>query len=257
MRRILVPGAARLGIAVAGLALAAACGMAASDAYNDLRAYERALHCAPHVPGDQRECIATVTVTVVKRSTRVEDDSPPTPVQVPNPPPPTPPMGPVIRLIPVAGELPAVAVRAVVADRVRYDVTVRTPDGERRTFEVGKGLYDRAKPGTTGYAEMWRGHVTRLTVGSESKRIPWFQAFFFYWLVAWAGVMLVLGALFHPIGEVSTHVLGGGYVVGAVAFYLLRDWPPALFGVPAAVAAVVTAWWVAERHNGRKARRTW
>jgi type IV secretory pathway TrbD component len=164
-------------------------------------------------------------------------------------------MGPAVRLIPVAAEVPAAVVRAAVADRVRYEVTVRTPDGERRTFEVGKGLYDRARPGAAGYAEMWRGHVTRLTVGSESKEIPRFRAFFFSWLLAWAGAMLVLGALFHPIGAVSAPVLGGGYVAGAVAFYVLRDWPPALFGVPAVVAAAVAVWWAAESRRRRRARR--
>ncbi|MFC5744441.1 hypothetical protein [Actinomadura rugatobispora] len=264
MRRVLVLVAARLVVAAAGLALVAACGMAASDAYHDMRGYERALHCAPHLPGDQRECIATVTVTVVERSRRVEDDSPPTPIQVPTPPPaPQPPM-PVLRLIPVAahalpaaGDVPAVAVRAAVADRFRYDVTVRTPDGRRRTFQVGKGLYDRARPGTSGYAEMWRGHVTRLTVGSESKRIPLFREFFFYWLVAWAGAVLVLGALFHPIGQMSVHVLVGGYVVGAVVFYLLRDWSPALLGVPAVVSVLVAVWWATDRLLDRKARRAW
>ncbi|GAA4102405.1 hypothetical protein [Actinomadura miaoliensis] len=130
-------------------------------------------------------------------------------------------------------------------------MTVRTPDGKRRTFEVGKGLYDKAKPGTTGRAQMWRGRVTLLTVGAESKRISLFPGFFVLWLVAWAGMMLFIGALFYPIGEASGQVLTGGHVVGGVVVYLLRDWPAAVLGVPALVAVAIAVLWVVERPNAR------
>lgn len=158
--------------------------------------YEHAPHCAP---GEHRECIATVTVVVVKRYSYTDSDSDPFPHQPPPMPPPAPPYFPDMprRLIPV-GVLPAAAVAAA-ADLTAYKVTVRMPDGRRRTLKVDEGLYDKAKPGVQARAEIWRGHLIRLTVEGESKKYPLPEMFLFPWLTAWTGVMLAAGAILYPL----------------------------------------------------------
>ncbi|GLW66278.1 hypothetical protein Arub01_45220 [Actinomadura rubrobrunea] len=240
--------AARLAIGGVGLLLAITFGEAASQMYDDMRSFKHAPHCESRMPGDQRECVATVTVTVVDRSVHVDRDDPPHPVQPPPAPPPPPPMPPFIRLVPVAANAVPVSdaplVRAAAASTTHYYVTIRMPDGKRRELKVGKKLYDQAEPGTSGRAQVWRGHVTRLAVGTESKRFSLFIPFFLGWMIAWAGLLLFLGALFYPIGESSGYVFAGWYVAGVAVFYLLKDWRDAMFVVPAVVGTFLSVQWL-------------
>jgi len=182
-----------------------------SAASHETRDYERAPHCAP---GEHRECIATVTVVVVKRSSYTSNtNSDPFPHQPPMPPAPPPEMP--RRLIPVAA-LPAAATAALTT----YQVTVRMPDGRRRTLKVDGDLYDKAKPGVQARAEMWRGHLTRLTIGEESKKYSLAEVFFFPWLTAWTGVMLVAGSILYRRSDRNGPNLIAFWVAGVFLFYL-------------------------------------
>ena len=255
----------RLVIAAAGLALAHWSGTAASRTYDDMRAYERALHCGSSVSPGQRECIATIPVTVVKRRSHVVDNDPPDPDPFPHQPPqmpPMPPMGPyrVVTAFVHAAETPGAtawtAMRAAFADRIEYDVTVRLPGGEHRTYSnVDKRIYDQAKPGATVRLEMWRGRATRLTIGSASMPMPLMKPFYIYWVVAFAGMVLALAGLFHRLDMVWNHLLGVPLVGGALLAYMLQFWPAVFVVVPAVVAVAAPVWWLVETILDARNRR--
>lgn len=248
-----------LGVVI-GLALIGFGAVATHTSYHYLRAFEKAPRCAERAPGDQRECIATVAVRVVKRSTYTVDHDTGGPI-FPQPPPAPPPVFPrpglpVVPHSPVAAFTPPTAAvaddvgGAVVAATTRYNVTIRLPDGTTRELMVGKRLYEKAVPGTIGRADLWRGSVVRLDVGSETEEYPVAAVFYIVtWSIAWTGLVILLflgaSAFQHWSGPRFLWAWG----IGIAAFAVLRGWPPAMFVVPAAMVALVAGSWLWSRRD--------
>jgi hypothetical protein len=218
---------------VAGLAFIAGGIVLGAGPYGDRRAFEKAAYCAS--PAAARDdCVARVRMTVVSRSTYTTEDPDPNwpPAQPPQPPPPPPIPGPFRVALPARARILAAL---PMSTTTHYKVTVRTEDGKAHTFQVDGGIYDVAKPGATGVAEVWRGRITRLRIGAHSDDQWSYWSLGGAWSVGWIGVMLVVGWGL-PLARVPMGVVIGGWWGGNVLFLIIHTWQPALWFVPLLVA---------------------
>jgi hypothetical protein len=221
---------------IAGLAFVAGGVALGSGPYHDRRAFEKAGYCSASTAHD--DCIARMRMTVLSKSSYTTEDPDPNwpPPQPPQPPPQPPPIpGPF-------GIAPALGVRLVAAlpmsETTHYKLTVRTEDGRRHTFNVGPGIYDAAKAGTTGVAEVWHGHIKRLRIGAQSDDEWSYWTLGVGWILAWGGVMLLIGWGL-PLDDVPVGVVIGGWWLAAIVFAITNTWDPAIWVVPGIVAGGV------------------
>jgi hypothetical protein len=200
----------------------------------------------PAISG-HRHCIAAETVVVVSRSTYTtdHDDSPQ------NPPFPGPPQPPPVIPGPY-GFGPVLA-----WTQTHYTVTIRTPDGRRHTYDVTKEFYDAARTGTTARAEVWRGHLTRLTIGSADVQLDAAPGFFTAWLLAWAGVMMIVATIAYPLGTFPVFNVFFLWTMGTIIFGWFGGWRPAAYLVPLIFVTAIFVWRfrdIAERWCRRRKR---
>jgi hypothetical protein len=191
--------------------------------YEDRRAFERAGYCAePRFGGVG--CVLRMPMTVLSRSTYTTEDPDPNwpPQPPPQPPPPPPPIPGPFRIAP--GVLP-------MSTTTHYKVTIRTQDGRRHTYEVNPGLYDAARPGVAGVADVWRGRVVRLRVGAHSDDEWSYWSLGGAWVLGWLGLMLVVGWGL-PLADPPVAFVIGGWGAGVVLFAVLHTWHPAPWFVP-------------------------
>jgi hypothetical protein len=247
---------ARWGAVVVGLAFVAGGIVLGAGPYGDRHAFEKAAYCASS-PAAGDDCIVRTPMTVVSRSTYTTEDPEPNwpPPQPPQPPPPPPIPGP-FRVAP--GALQARVLAALpMSTTTHYKVTVRTEDGKARTFKVDGDIYDLAKPGATGLAEVWHGRIVRLRIGARSDDQWSYWELGGAWLIGWIGVMLVVG-LGLPLARVPVGVVIGGWWGGNVLFLIIHTWPPALWLVPLLIAGPLLLFRVsATVRGGRRHRAAW
>jgi|1185.fasta_scaffold44992_1 hypothetical protein len=208
--------------AIAGLAFAAVGILLGSGPYLDRRAFEKAGYCTASTAGD--DCIARTRMTVVSKSTYTTNDPDPNwpPPQPPQPPPQPPPIPGPFRIAPAS--LP-------MSQTTHYKLTVRTEDGKRHTFNVDYHMYDSAKPGTTGVAEVWHGHIKRLRIGANQEEKWSYWSLGSAWVLAWIGVMLLV-AWAVPLRDVPVWVVIGGWWLGVLTFGVTHGWASAIWMIP-------------------------
>jgi hypothetical protein len=211
--------------AIAGLGFAAAGIMLGSGPYLDRRAFEKAGYCATSTAND--DCIAQTRMTVVSKSTYTTDDPDPNwpPPQPPQPPPPPPPIPGPFHLAPAAALLP-------MSQTTHYKLTVRTEDGKRHTFGVDYAMYETARQGTTGVAEVWHGHIKRLRIGAHQEEKWSYWSLGLAWVLAWIGVMLLI-AWAVPLDDLPLWAVAAAWWIGTLTFGITHAWPPAIWAVPA------------------------
>jgi hypothetical protein len=242
---------------VAGLAFVAGGIALGAGPYADRLAFEKAGYCGTSPPAAREGCVARVPMTVVSRRTYTTEDPDPNwpPPQPPQPPPPPPIPGPFHVVLPsLVRSLAALPMSTT----THYKVTVRTEDGTAHTFAVDGGIYDVAKPGATGLAEVWHGRIVRLRIGAHSDEQWSYWSLGAGWLVGWIGVMLVVGWGL-PLSGVPVGVVIGGWWGGNVLFLIVHTWRPALWGVPLLVAGPVLllrVFWTV-RGGRRRYRSAW
>ncbi|MDN3351319.1 hypothetical protein [Actinomadura sp. DC4] len=226
----------RWAVTIVGLALAAGGVALGAGPYNDRRAFEKAGYCGESTSSDG--CIARMRMTVVSKSTYTTHDPDPDwpPPQPPPQPPPMPPpfQGP-FRIAPAVGGMLA---SLPMSDTVHYELTVRTEDGARHKYAVGHTVYDAAKPGTAGVAEVWHGHVRRLRIGADSHEEWSYWSLGLSWVLAWIGVMLIAGWGLSLAG-VPLPIVIGAWWGGVIVFTSFHDWRPAIWVIPAIFAGAV------------------
>jgi hypothetical protein len=222
---------------IAGVAFIAGGVALGAGPYDDRRAFEKAAYCTASPAVAHDDCIAQVRMTVLSRSTYTTQDPDPywPPPQQPPPPPQLPPPGP-FRMAPsLTG--PALAALPM-SETTHYKLTVRTADGRRHTFKVTAGIYDVAKPGAAGLAEVWHGRIERLRIGVHSDEQWSYWSLGGAWLMGWIGVMLIVGWGL-PLAEMPVGVVVGGWWVGTIVFAIIHTWRPALWAVPLLVAGSI------------------
>jgi hypothetical protein len=201
--------------------------------YEDRQAFEKAAYCG--TPAATRDdCITRLRMTVVSKSTyTTEDPDPnwPPPQPPPAPPPPLPPQGP-FRLAPVLSYARAAL---PMSTTTHYKLTVRTEDGKSHTYKVDYGIYDAAKTGTTGVADVWHGRIARLRIGEHSDEQWSYWTLIIAWLLLWGGVMVIVGIAL-PLAYVPIGLVFGGWWAGNILFGLAQAWHPAAWVVPAVIA---------------------
>ena len=220
---------------VAGLAFVAGGVALGSGPYHDRRAFEKADYCAASTV----DCIVRTRMTVLSKSTYTTQDTDPNwpPPQPPPPPPPQPPVFPgPFRIAPAMGA--RVLAALPMSQTTHYKLTVRTEDGTRHTYEVGPGIYDAARPGTTGVAEVWHGDIRRLRIGTESDEEWSYWRFGVAWALAWIGVMLLVGWAL-PLDYAPVGVVIGGWWLGLVVYGITHTWHPAIWVIPLIFAGTV------------------
>jgi hypothetical protein len=203
--------------------------------YEDRRAFEKASLCGA-APGD--DCIAQVRITVLSKSRYTTQDPDPNwpPPQPPQPPPPPqPPLGP-FRLIPaltgrVLATLP-------MSETTHYKLKVRTADGESHTYNVDGAIYDAAKPGMTGVADVWHGRIARLRIGTHSDEQWSYWSLGAAWLLCWIGVMLIVG-WGPPLAPAPAALVIGGWWAGVVFIGIAEVWHAAVWAIPLVLAGAV------------------
>ena len=217
---------------IAGLAFVAGGVALGSGPYHDRRAFERAGYCTTSAARD--DCIARTRMTVLSKSTYTTEDPVPPDNPPPQPPPPQPPpnLGP-FRIAPSLGALP-------LSYTTHYKLTVRTEDGRKHTFSVNAGIYDAAKTGTTGVAEVWHGRIERLRIGAHSDEQWSYFSLSMAWVLAWIGVMLIVDRA-PPLADLPLGVTIAGWVLGTIVFAVVHGWGPAIWVVPVIFAGGVLA----------------
>lgn len=218
---------------VAGLAFIAGGVALGIGPLHDLRAFEKASYCGAEPRND---CITQVRMTVLSKSSYTTQDPEPyqPPPQPPQPPPPQPPLGP-FRLAPsltgrVLAALP-------MSETTHYKLKVRTEDGRSHTYDVDGAIYDAAKPGTTGMADVWHGRIARLRIGTHSDEQWSYWSLGAAWLLCWIGVMLIVGWGL-PLADASPVVIGGWWA-GIIFIGLVDVWHAAVWVIPAIFAGAV------------------
>jgi hypothetical protein len=210
---------------IAGLAFAAGGVLLGSGPYLDRRAFEKAGYCATSTARD--DCITQTRMTVLSKSTYTTNDPDPNwppPQQPPQPPPQPPPVLGPFRIAPALASLP-------MSETTHYKLTVRTEDGTRHTFKVDYAMYNAAKPGTTGVAEVWHGRVKRLRIGANKDEEWSYWSLGVAWVLAWIGVMLLI-AWALPLADVPIWVVIAGWWIGVLAFGITHGWGPAIWVIP-------------------------
>jgi hypothetical protein len=222
--------------AIAGMAFVAGGVLLGSGPYSDRRAFEKAGYCTSSTGGD--DCIARTPMTVLSKSTYTTHDPDPNwpPPQPPQPPPPPPPVVGPFGIAPALGE--QVLARLPMSDTTHYKLTVRTEDGKRHTYEVGYAMYDAAKPGTTGVAEIWHGRVKRVRIGAHRDEEWSYWSLGVAWIATWIGVMMLL-AWALPLADVPFWVVAGAWWLGVLAFGVIHLWSPALWVIPVILGGAV------------------
>jgi hypothetical protein len=226
---------ARWAAIITGLAFIAGGIALGAGPYHDHRAFEKAAYCA--TPAAQDDCITQVRMTVLSKSSYTTQDPDPNwpPPQPPPPPPQLPPPGPF-------GMAPSLTGRVLAAvpmsQTTHYNLTVRTADGRRHTFKVDAGIYNAAKPGATGLAEVWHGRIARLRVGAHGDDQWSYWSLGVAWLMGWLGVMLIVGWGL-PLAEAPAGFVIGGWWAGIVLFGITHTWRPAVWAVPLLLAGSV------------------
>jgi hypothetical protein len=221
---------------IAGLAFVAGGVALGSGPYQDRRAFEKAGYCGTSTA--HADCITRTRMTVLSKSTYTTQDTDPNwpPPQPPQPPPQPPPFPGPIRIAPAPGE--RILATLPMSETTHYKLTVRTEDGKPHTFNVGPGIYNAAKPGTTGVAEVWHGRVKRLRIGAESDEEWSYWWFGVAWVLAWIGVMLLI-AWGLPLADVPVGVVVGGWWLGVLVFAITHSWGPAIWVIPVIFAGTV------------------
>jgi hypothetical protein len=207
--------------------------------YHDRQAFERAPYCGPTVRGD---CVTRVRMTVVSRSTYTTEDPDPNwpPPQPPPQPPQPPPMNPFVPfgMGPARGPVRTVVAALPMSQTTHYKLTVRTEDGKAHTYQVGSDVYDAARTGATGTAEIWHGRIQRLRIGAHTSDQWSYLSLVIAWVLAWIGVMLIVGWGL-PLADVVPPIVVGGWVAGVILFGALSAWAAAWWAVPLIVGGVV------------------
>jgi hypothetical protein len=216
---------------LAGMACVAGGIALGSGPYHDLRAFEKAGYCGSVARDD---CVTRVSMTVISRSTYTTEDPDPQPPQQPPPqPPPQIPgpyyWGPSVAALPVGRIVAALPM----SQTTHYQLVVRTADGKSHTFGVGGDMYDMARVGTRGTAEVWHGRIVRLRIGSHSADQWSYWSLGLAWALGWIGVMLI-AAWGVPLADAAPHLAGFTWWIGIIAFVALHTWRPAFWVVPLA-----------------------
>ncbi|GAA4563913.1 hypothetical protein [Planotetraspora kaengkrachanensis] len=223
---------------VVGAGLACVAVVAGSSSYADAYDFADASRCDTLRADGRMDCITTVAVTVVSRSISTTPDHQPPVNPLPNPPPLPPPQPPIFRVA---------AVGEVAAADVDYKVVVEVVGASHRryTIPVDKQLYDKARPGAHGMADMWRGHVLGLSIGG-SRSVAWIpMGFAFACALGWVGAVLMGGSLlvrtrlswsaFDRLGLIGFPLIAAGFFV---PFLLAVPWRPAWRVVPVVMACL-------------------
>lgn len=202
-----------------------------SGPYHDRRTFEKAGYCGAVARDD---CVTRMSMTVLSRSTYTTEDPDPEPPQQPPPqPPPQIPgpfyWGPSVAALPVGRILAALPM----SQTTHYELTVRTADGERHTFEVERSMYAMAPAGARGTAEVWHGRIARLRIGSRSDDQWSYWSLGLAWVLGWTGVMLII-AWGLPLADPASPPAVFVWWAGIIVFAGLHAWPPALWVVPLA-----------------------
>jgi hypothetical protein len=221
---------------VAGLAFIAGGIALGIGPYDDRRAFEKASLCGA-APRD--DCITQVRMTVLSKSRYTTQDPDPNwpPPQPPQPPPPQPPLGP-FRIAPaLTGQVLATL---PMSETTHYKLKVRTADGRSHTYEVDGAIYEAAKPGMTGIADVWHGRVARLRIGTHSDEQWSYWRLGAAWVLCWIGVMLIAGWGL-PLAAAPVVLVVGAWWAGIIFIGLADVWHAAVWAIPAIFAgAVVT-----------------
>ena len=217
---------------VAGLAFIAGGIALGIGPYHDRRAFERASLCGA-APRD--DCITQVRMTVLSKSQYTTQDPDPVPPPQPPPlPPPQPPLGP-FRIAPaLTGQVLAAL---PMSETTHYKLKVRTADGKSHTYNVDYAIYDAAKPGTTGMADLWHGRVVRLRIGTHSDEQWSYWRLGAAWVLCWIGVMLIAGWSL-PLAAAPAPLVVGAWWAGII-FGLIEVWHPLVWVIPAILAGAV------------------
>jgi hypothetical protein len=213
----------------AGLAFVAGGVALGLGPYEDLRAFEKASFCGA-APRD--DCITQVRMTVLSKSSyTTQDPDPVPPPQPPQPPPPQPPLGP-FRIA------PALTAALPMSETTHYKLKVRIEDGRIDTYNVDGAIYDAAKPGTTGVADVWHGRIARLRIGTHSNGQWSYWSLGVAWLLCWIGVMLIAGRGL-PLLEAPMALVIGAWWAGIIFIGIAESWHPAIWVIPAILGGAV------------------
>ncbi len=220
----------------AGLALIVGGVLLGSGPYEDRQRFERAGIC-PASAADRSGCITRSHAVVESRSSVTrEDPDPPDPNWPPPQQPPPPPYQPPIYLVrPVVKQ---VRHHVLASTSTSYAVVLRTDDGHRHTLEVDGRLYQVATKGASVTVDSWHGRIRRIAIaGRTHDQWPYWH-FVIAWMMAWAGIILILGwalATDRRVGGIAFGAWWGGFI----AYLVTSAWEPAWYVVPLAVAGAL------------------
>jgi hypothetical protein len=124
------------------------------------------------------------------------------------------------------------------SDTTHYKLKVRTEDGSSHTYDVDGAIYDAAKAGTTGMADVWHGRIARLRIGTHSDEQWSYWSLGAAWLLCWIGVMLIVG-WGPPLVPAPAPFVIGGWWAGIIFVGLVEVWYAAVWVIPAILAGAV------------------